>query len=261
MPNVVPGSLTQTAGGQDLYLPNNGAGVAGVSQIVAGSGITLSPAGGTGVVSISASGGGGGVASVASADGSITVSGTSAVNLTTAGTAQTPATLTATGAVKGSSLASVGNTVANSIASGTPISIQGFDPNTPGLPSRPVGGFFAYAPLAVPATASGAVYTSTVLNGVFNSNGGTYVAFSVCSPYSGTLVETNVQAYASAIYLIRGSTANSGGAILPVQVSYNNSGWVLSVAGDGTAGNPIVLNFTASGGATASGVLTITQLC
>jgi hypothetical protein len=65
--------------GGTLNIPQySGGGASGVSQIVAGTNITISPAGGTGVVTINATGGGGG--------GSGTVTNVSALTLGTTGT-------------------------------------------------------------------------------------------------------------------------------------------------------------------------------
>jgi hypothetical protein len=64
--------------GGTLNIPQYSAGAAGVSQIVAGTNVTISPAGGTGVVTINATGGGGG--------GSGTVTNVSALTLGTTGT-------------------------------------------------------------------------------------------------------------------------------------------------------------------------------
>lgn len=64
--------------GATLNIPQYSAGASGVSQIVAGTNVTISPAGGTGVVTINATGGGGG--------GSGTVTNVSALTLGTTGT-------------------------------------------------------------------------------------------------------------------------------------------------------------------------------
>jgi hypothetical protein len=65
--------------GGTLNIPQySGGGASGVSQIVAGTNVTISPAGGTGVVTINATGGGGG--------GSGTVTNVSALTLGTTGT-------------------------------------------------------------------------------------------------------------------------------------------------------------------------------
>jgi hypothetical protein len=64
--------------GGTLNIPQYSAGASGVSQIVAGTNVTISPAGGTGVVTINATGGGGG--------GSGTVTNVSALTLGTTGT-------------------------------------------------------------------------------------------------------------------------------------------------------------------------------
>lgn len=79
------------SGGTPLYVPAGGGGVGGVSQLVAGSGISLSPAGGTGVVSISATGGG--VATIQGLSGAVGITGTGI----TVGTSGQNITLTATG--------------------------------------------------------------------------------------------------------------------------------------------------------------------
>jgi hypothetical protein len=65
--------------GDTLNIPiyTGGGGVSGVSQIVAGTGVTISPVGGTGVVTINSTGGGG---------GSGTVTNVSALTIGTAGT-------------------------------------------------------------------------------------------------------------------------------------------------------------------------------
>ena len=68
-----------TLAGGTLNIPQySGGGASGVSQIVAGTNVTISPAGGTGVVTINATGGGGG--------GSGTVTNVSALTLGTTGT-------------------------------------------------------------------------------------------------------------------------------------------------------------------------------
>jgi hypothetical protein len=64
--------------GGTLNIPQYSAGASGVSQIVAGTNVTISPAGGTGVVTINATGGGGG--------GGGTVTNVSALTLGTTGT-------------------------------------------------------------------------------------------------------------------------------------------------------------------------------
>ena len=64
MPLVSASQITQTAGGQDLYAVAGSSGSTGVSQLIAGTNVTLSPPDGLGVVTVNASGGGGGVASV-----------------------------------------------------------------------------------------------------------------------------------------------------------------------------------------------------
>ena len=68
-----------TLDGDTLNIPiyTGGGGVSGVSQIVAGTGVTISPVGGTGVVTINSTGGGG---------GSGTVTNVSALTIGTAGT-------------------------------------------------------------------------------------------------------------------------------------------------------------------------------
>ena len=70
------GAATLVSG--TLNIPQYSAGASGVSQIVAGTNVTISPAGGTGVVTINATGGGGG--------GSGTVTNVSALTLGTTGT-------------------------------------------------------------------------------------------------------------------------------------------------------------------------------
>jgi hypothetical protein len=62
---TVPGGIAtsqyiQFADGSKQYTANAGAGGGGVTQIVAGTNVTISPAGGTGVVTINSTGGGGG---------------------------------------------------------------------------------------------------------------------------------------------------------------------------------------------------------
>jgi hypothetical protein len=69
------GAATLVSG--TLNIPQYSAGASGVSQIVAGTNVTISPAGGTGVVTINATGGGG---------GSGTVTNVSALTLGTTGT-------------------------------------------------------------------------------------------------------------------------------------------------------------------------------
>ena len=64
--------------GGTLNIPQYSAGAAGVTQIVAGTNVTISPAGGTGVVTINATGGGGG--------GGGTVTSVAALTLGTTGT-------------------------------------------------------------------------------------------------------------------------------------------------------------------------------
>jgi hypothetical protein len=64
--------------GGTLNIPQYSAGASGVSQIVAGTNVTISPVGGTGVVTINATGGGGG--------GGGTVTNVSALTLGTTGT-------------------------------------------------------------------------------------------------------------------------------------------------------------------------------
>lgn len=64
--------------GGTLNIPQYSAGASGVSQIVAGTNVTISPAGGTGVVTINATGGGGG--------GGGTVTNVSALTIGTTGT-------------------------------------------------------------------------------------------------------------------------------------------------------------------------------
>lgn len=85
--NAKQGSLTLTTTGSSgaatlvgstLNIPQYSGGSSGVSQIVAGTNVTISPAGGTGVVTINATGGGGG--------GSGTVTNVSALTLGTTGT-------------------------------------------------------------------------------------------------------------------------------------------------------------------------------
>jgi hypothetical protein len=67
-----------TLAGGTLNIPQYSAGASGVSQIVAGTNVTISPVGGTGVVTINATGGGGG--------GGGTVTSVSALTLGTTGT-------------------------------------------------------------------------------------------------------------------------------------------------------------------------------
>ena len=67
-----------TLAGGTLNIPQYSAGASGVSQIVAGTNVTISPVGGTGVVTINATGGGGG--------GGGTVTNVSALTLGTSGT-------------------------------------------------------------------------------------------------------------------------------------------------------------------------------
>jgi hypothetical protein len=82
----IPPNLTY-AGSQPLFIPYNQGVSAGVSQIVAGSNITLSPVGGTGVVQINATGGSSGVSQLLAGSG-ITLSpagGTGIVSITATG--------------------------------------------------------------------------------------------------------------------------------------------------------------------------------
>lgn len=58
MNGIIPPSITKTAGGQDLYVPTSGGG-GGVTQIVAGSNISITPTNGLGAVTINSTGGGG----------------------------------------------------------------------------------------------------------------------------------------------------------------------------------------------------------
>lgn len=60
MNGIIPPSITKTAGGQDLYVPTSGGGGGGgVTQIVAGSNISITPTNGLGAVTINSTGGGG----------------------------------------------------------------------------------------------------------------------------------------------------------------------------------------------------------
>ena len=81
---VVPPSLTKTAGGQDMYVPftgGSGPTPTVVSQILAGTGVTVSPTGGTGNVTVTNSGvtqlvaGTGVTLSPAGGTGAVTVNG------------------------------------------------------------------------------------------------------------------------------------------------------------------------------------------
>lgn len=73
MPVVIQPTLTRTANGQDMYLPIADAeGAPGVLQLLAGSGITLDPPTGSGVVTVTASGGGGAVTSVSASGPGLT---------------------------------------------------------------------------------------------------------------------------------------------------------------------------------------------
>jgi len=79
MPLVSAPSLTQTAGGQNLYAVAGSTGPGGgVTQLLAGANVTLSPSDGLGVVTVSASGGGGGggVTSVTAAGAGISATPT-----------------------------------------------------------------------------------------------------------------------------------------------------------------------------------------
>lgn len=76
MNGIIAPSITKTAGGQDLYVPTSGGGGGGgVTQIVAGSNISITPTNGLGAVTINSTGGGGGGSFT-----DITVTGSSNLN-------------------------------------------------------------------------------------------------------------------------------------------------------------------------------------
>jgi hypothetical protein len=104
-PIVLSGDSTSTSASlwafRQLLTSSSGGGGGGVTQLVAGTNVTLSPAGGTGVVTVNATGGGGGaVASVSGSGTGISVTPTTgAVVVSNTQPASTWSTYTATSTV------------------------------------------------------------------------------------------------------------------------------------------------------------------
>lgn len=230
----------------------------GKAQNVASLNVSGAISGGAGMTLV------GSIQSAGVTTGGITCSGISSTgNIATVGANDVTSTqdVVATRDVTASrSLTTSGNAGTNQIVSGSPLSILGFDNSVSGTNVRPVSGFVSYAPQVVTATGAGATYTNATLNALLNSNGAHLLAFTICSPVTGGS-GAGIQSFATALYQVQSSSGTSGGAIIPAQVSYRNSGWTLAISGNGTGGSPLVATFTASGGATDAGVITITQLC
>jgi hypothetical protein len=126
MPLVSAPAITQTAGGQNLFAVAGSSASGGVTQLLAGTNVTLSPPDGLGVVTITAAGGGGssGVSSVTASGDGITATPTSGA-VVVANTGVTSLVAGSGVSVSGASGAvTVGNSGVLAIAVGSGLSVS-----------------------------------------------------------------------------------------------------------------------------------------
>ena len=157
MPLVSASQITQTAGGQDLYAVAGSSGSGGVSQLIAGTNVTLSPSNGVGVVTVNASGGGGGITSV--------VGYGNGINVNTSGTEVT-----------------VQNSGVTQLTAGSGISINGTTGNLTVSASQTTGATFG------PTSAPQALRILNVASGTFLANRAALTIWTTTTSVFGTVL-------------------------------------------------------------------------
>ena len=207
--------LTVDAAGLPVWAASGG-GSGGVTQIIAGTGVTISPTGGTGAVTINATGGGGGSGTVTSVSGTGTVNG-----ITLSGTVTSSGNLTLGGSLSGVSLST-------QVTGTLPVANGGT-----GITTTPVNGAIDIG--------NGTGFTRTTLtagSGISITNGSGSITISATGGGGGSGTVTSVGLTMPSGFTVGSSPVTSSGTIavstsLNGILAGNGSGFTTITVGSG----------------------------